>query len=149
MINNRALWYLELQLCRYTYHQRRYDLTGSRATESHPLGIHKYKEAIACRLYLSTRTRPDIAAAIGIFFRDCNASSTKSWVGINRVLRYFAGTAEFGLLFQQKGVWELPLVTVYSDAGWAANTRDGKSTSRYVVYLNGTPVSWFSKSREA
>lgn len=37
------------------------------------------------------------------------------------------------------------MLTVHSDADWAANTRERKFTSGYLVCHNSTPVSCFSK----
>ena len=51
-----------------------------------------YQQAIGCLIYLSTVTRPDIAAAVGILSRFMSNPSKDHWTGIKRILRYLKGT---------------------------------------------------------
>lgn len=84
-----------------------------------------YQEVIGSLLYLSTRTRPDISAAVGILARQSANPQHPHWVSVKRVFRYLCGTADFALrLDGQQGD-----LVCYSDADWASDRDDRKSTS--------------------
>ena len=67
--------------------------------ESNPSRFGKFKEVIGALLYLSTRTRPDIAAAVGYLARDSSSPNEASWMGFKRILRYLRGSTDFGIFF--------------------------------------------------
>ena len=80
--------------------------------------------------YLSTRTRPDIAFAVGIVACFCANPSQKHW----RILRYLKGTVSLGLVYKGNGSTEC---TGYSDADWAGDIADRESTSGYLFIFGG------------
>jgi hypothetical protein len=47
-----------------------------------------------------------------------------------------------GLLFSKTGS---SLLNAFSDADWAGNTDDRRSTKGYVVFLGSNKVSWSSQ----
>ena len=91
----------------------------------------KYQSAIGSLLYLSTRSRPDIAFAVGKAARYCSQPSNSHW--------------RYPVLYRPD---ELNL-TGYSDADWAGDTEDRKSTSGYVFMMSGSAVSWRSKKQSS
>ena len=109
--------------------------------------IGRYREAIGALLYISTRTRPDIAAAVGILARKCEDPNQADWIGVKRIMRYLKGTASLGLHFTWRKDSQPPIIESYADADWAGDISDRKSTSGIVVTVNGTPVVWKSKKQ--
>ena len=103
-----------------------------------------YQSAVGKLLYLSTRTRPDIAFAICSVARFTANPTQQHWKAVKHILRYIAGTIKFGLLFA-KG--ESTECTGYSDADWAGDIDDRKSTSGYMFKIAGASVSWRSKKQ--
>ena len=49
-----------------------------------------------------------------------------------------------GILYSQKGSGEC---VGYSDADWAGNINDRKSTSGYVLQISGGAITWKSKKQ--
>ena len=60
-----------------------------------------------------------------------------------RVLCYVRGTLHFGIHFAPG-----PLTfSAFSDADWAGDPTDCKSTTRELVFLGSSPISWSSKKQ--
>ena len=99
---------------------------------------HQYQEVIGSLLFLATRTRPDICAAVGILCRYTSAPTAENWVQLKRVLRYLRATTKYGLR-----IWisSEPLVA-YCDADWGGCRTDRKSTTGYLMTLGGSCISW-------
>ena len=64
---------------------------------------------------------------------------------MKRVLRYLAGTSDYGILLRRGSSLSLH---AYSDADWAGDSDDLVSTNGYIVYLGKHPISWSSKKKK-
>ncbi len=94
--------------------------------ESEPADQGLYQAAVGSLLYLSSRTRPDIAFVVNSAARFCSNPTKEHWTAVKRIFRYLRGTTEFGLLYC-KG--ESSDLVEYSDANWAGDCNDYKSTT--------------------
>ena len=65
-------------------------------------------------------------------------------VVVKRIFRYIVGTQNLGLWYPKENNFEL---MVYSDADYAGNNVDRKSTSGTCQFLGRSLVSWFSKKQ--
>ena len=101
-------------------------------------------QALVSLLYLSTKTRPDIAYAVGSVARFCARPTQQHWVAMKRILRYLKGTSNYGLSYKGDIGGE---ITGYSDADWAGDITDRKSTSGYVFMQAGAAISWKSRKQ--
>ncbi|UYV85025.1 hypothetical protein LAZ67_X004328 [Cordylochernes scorpioides] len=99
-----------------------------------------YRELIGGLSYLSQRTRPDIAYAVGILSRYCDNYTRKHWEAGKRVLRYMKSTKDFGISYRSTGK---PLIA-FSDASWASDIVDRKGVSGHLIILAGAPIIWRS-----
>ena len=63
---------------------------------------------------------------------------------IKHILRYLVETTNYGLLYKRNSQLEC---CGYSDADWAGDIDDCKSTSGYVFQIGGAPVSWKSSKQ--
>ena len=103
-----------------------------------------YQSVVGSLLYLSTRTRPDIAFAVGLAARFCSDPTSQHLTAVKRILRYLQGTTHHGLLFRRSKSSE---IVGYSDADWGGDRDDSKSTSGYMFQIGGTAISWQSKKQ--
>ena len=94
---------------------------------------------------MSTATRPDIAAAVGVLSQYMSRPSKDHWIGVKHVLRYLKGTLMYGLKFSAHE--EEPELFGYSDADWAGDVDTRRSTSGYVFQIGSSTVSWSSKKQ--
>ena len=101
-----------------------------------------YQSAVGSLLYLSTKTQPDIAFAVGNVARFSSKPTKFHWTAVKRIMRYLSGTLDHGLLYQNGDS-----ITGYSDADWAGDQNDRKSTSGFVFMMSGAAVSWNSKKQ--
>ena len=58
-----------------------------------------YQQAIGYLTYVSTATRPDIAAAVVTLSQFMTDPSKEHWMGVNGMLRYIKGTLSYSLKF--------------------------------------------------
>ena len=63
---------------------------------------------------------------------------------IKHIMRYLNGTQNYGLLYDKEKVTDF---IGYSDADWAGDLDDRRSTSGYLFKLSGAAVSWRSKKQ--
>ena len=106
--------------------------------DDRPCDSARYREIIGALLYLSTRTRPDITAAVSILSRHVSQPTNSHMTALKRVLRYLRGTTTHGI---HLGGTNKELV-VYADANWGGDSFDRKSTSGHLIQFGGTTISW-------
>uniref|UniRef100_A0AAV1TV48 Integrase catalytic domain-containing protein n=1 Tax=Peronospora matthiolae TaxID=2874970 RepID=A0AAV1TV48_9STRA len=87
-------------------------------------------------MHLTTATRPDIAYAVGYVSRSMENPQQEHWTAVKRIFRYLQGTKSHGLRFQPSDKIDF---RGYSDADWAGDHADRKSTSGYTFMLMGAP----------
>lgn len=104
------------------------------------------QSAVGSLLYLSGWTRPDIAFAVSQVARFCSNPTTELWTAVKRILRYLKGTPTYGLMYTTSGDTSGILIG-YSDADWADDVNDRKSTSGYLFMMSGAAVSWKSQKQ--
>ena len=105
-----------------------------------------YQSAVGSLLYLSMGTRPDITYAVSNVARFCVNPSKQHLTAVKRILRYLKGSVHLGLLYSKDSNTDC-LCVGYSDADWAGDIKDRKSTSGYLFKLSGAAVSWRSKKQ--
>lgn len=69
---------------------------------------------------------------------------TTHFAAVLRILRYVKGTLFHGLHFSTNSTLEL---MAYSDADWAGNPLNRRSTTGYYFFLGNSLISWRSKKQ--
>ena len=100
-----------------------------------------YKSLAGSLLYL-TATRPDIMYAANLVSRYMESPKDSHWKMAKRILRYVAGTLNFGLWYTKSDSNQL---SGYTDTDFAGSLDDRKSTSGHVFQLGTNLISWASK----
>ncbi|OWZ33152.1 hypothetical protein C356_05475 [Cryptococcus neoformans c45] len=106
-----------------------------------PAVLTPYQELVGSLLWLTGCTRPDIAFAASFLARYTASPTEEHWQLALRVLSYLSHTQGLGITLG--GV--KPTRTLTCDADWAGCEQTTRSTSGYVTYFCGSPVSWCSK----
>ncbi|KAJ9559500.1 hypothetical protein OSB04_004660 [Centaurea solstitialis] len=111
--------------------------------KAEPADKERYQRMVGKLIYLS-HTRPDIAYAVGVVSQFMHQPQKDHMEAVLRIIRYLKGTAGHGVLFQPNGHLETQL---YTDADWAGDKGNGRSTSGYFTLVGGNLVTWRSKKQ--
>ena len=104
-----------------------------------------YRSIIGSLLYLIT-SRPNISYSVGVCARYRANPKESHMTALKRIIKYVKTTAEFGVWYSND---TNDVLAGYSDADWAGNTDDRKSTSRGCFYVGNNLVSWMSKKQNS
>ena len=101
----------------------------------------KYRSMIGSLFHLVNCTRPDLSYAVSYASRyQVNPKSTEV-TAVKRILQYLNKTKSEGLVYKKSGNDKF-IIEVFVDASYAPQGE--KSTSGWVIYVNGNLVSWKS-----
>ena len=101
-----------------------------------------YQSAVGLLIYLSTKTRPDIAYAVRTIARHTSKPTIQHWTAIKHILRYLNDTIYHGLLYGYTSC-----LIGYSDTTWAGDIDDHKPTTSYDFKMSGAAISWINKKQ--
>lgn len=109
-----------------------------------------FRQILGCLLWGASSSRPDISFACSALGSIQLNPGPEHWELLMGVCRYIKGTIDYGLLYRPPSLGEdgagsglKPLG--YVDADWAGCINTRRSTSGYVFFMGGAPVSWSSK----
>jgi hypothetical protein len=109
--------------------------------------LTRFRSLVGSLRYL-VNTRPDIAYSVGMVSRFMETPTNEHWAAIKRIVRYIAGTTEYGCRYTCRPFANLKLLG-YSDSDHARDLEKIKSTSGVVFFLNGNVVTWTSQKQRA
>uniref|UniRef100_A0AAV1VNJ1 Uncharacterized protein n=1 Tax=Peronospora matthiolae TaxID=2874970 RepID=A0AAV1VNJ1_9STRA len=95
-----------------------------------------FHEAVGALMHLMTATLPDIAFAVSYVSCFVENPQVEHRMAVKRILRYFQGNKPHGICFKSDDKIDF---CGYSDADWAGDYADRKSTSGYAFILMGAP----------
>ncbi|XP_042005665.1 secreted RxLR effector protein 161-like [Salvia splendens] len=104
----------------------------------------RYQRLVGKLIYLS-HTRPDITYAVGIVSQFMHRPQTDHMEAALRIVRYLKGTVGYGVFLAKREDLE---IDGYTDADWANNPVDRKSTGGYFTFVGGNLVTWRSKKQK-
>lgn len=107
---------------------------------------YQYRQLIGSLMYLSVCSRPDIAFACSQLSQFNNCFGKPHWLAAKRLLRYLAGTINYGLHFVKSK--EL-LLHAYTDADWANDCFDRKSYTGFAIKLGNNIINWESRKQRS
>jgi hypothetical protein len=100
-----------------------------------------YASAVGSLQYAQVCTRPDLAFITGVLGRYQSNPGIEHWKMVKKVLRYVQGTKDLMLTYKRSDSLE---IKGYSDADYAGDKDNRKSTIGYVFTLVGGANSWRS-----
>jgi Reverse transcriptase (RNA-dependent DNA polymerase) len=105
--------------------------------------ISQFQRLVGKLIYL-TITRPDIAYSVSFVSQFMQKPTKHHMELINQILRYLKAAPGRGILMKNNGHVD---IVGYSDADWAGNPTDRRSTSGFCTFVGGNLVTWKSKKQ--
>ena len=110
-----------------------------------------YREVVGSLMYLMICTRPDISYAVTQLSKFLNCHGPIHHAAAIRVLRYVKGTRDYGLIYSPAShLTSAPNsgeVYGYSDSSHADDVDTRRSTTGYVFFFAGGPITWKTKTQ--
>ena len=116
-----------------------FDLLGKSVNSS------LYKSMIGSLFYL-TASRPNISYSVRVYARYQENSKESHMISLKRIIKYIKTTVDFGRWYSKD---TNNVLVGYSNADWAGNADDRKSTSGGCFYVGNNLVSWMSKKENS
>jgi hypothetical protein len=117
---------------------------GDNEPKFHDLTL--YSSAIGGLLFLANGTRADILASVSIFSQFVSNSSQNHWKGVSHILKYLAGTKDYGIFYAKNLTGEVKF-EAFSHSDHCGCTETRKSRSGCMMMLNNSFVSAFSRKQ--
>ncbi|KID81271.1 polyprotein [Metarhizium guizhouense ARSEF 977] len=114
-------------------------------TQATKKSIEVYQQKIGSILFAAISTRPDIAFAVSRLARHNLNPSDIHHRAADRVIQYLYSTRSYAIRLgrnTQKSNKPVEIFIGSSDASFADNTEDRKSSQGYVLRLYGGPIAW-------
>jgi hypothetical protein len=122
-------------------------LTGEQEGD-HLVDNHWYRSIVGELLYATVCTRPDLSFVVNLCARNVEKPTERHRNAIKKILRYVKSSLEVGLVYKKSMKDGLRLIA-YSDSDFSTDKTDSKSTTGYVVTLNGCTISWCTGKQKA
>ncbi|GKA85304.1 putative RNA-directed DNA polymerase [Tanacetum coccineum] len=119
----------------------------------------KYRQVEGSLEYV-TPSRHDIAFSVNKVCQYMHALTENHWSSVKRILRYLHGTVEHGMLIRRSSGSTLQAFTnvqwkgnpdtsleAFSDADWARDSDDRRSTGGFAIYLGSNLISWTTRKQ--
>jgi len=102
-----------------------------------------YKHIVGNLIYM-TITRVDLSYAVGVVSQFMQTPRKPHLDAVKRILRYIKHTLQCGIFNEAKSQLQ---VHGYTDANWAGNVSDRRSTSGFMFSFGSGVVNWSSKKQ--
>jgi hypothetical protein len=113
---------------------------GPYEEQQKPEVINQYQQEIGSILYLTTKTRPDIAYATGLLSRYMANPGPEHFIALEKLWKYLANHPKLGLTYHSE-----PELKGYCDSDWGGDIGTRRSTTGYIYLFRGSPLSWNSR----
>ncbi|XP_019431328.1 PREDICTED: uncharacterized protein LOC109338522 [Lupinus angustifolius] len=106
-----------------------------------------YGQIVGCLGFI-WHFKHEISYATRVISRNMANPKQSQMIAAKRIMRYLKGTMNYGIQFPNQKEKGKSCFIGYSYSDWCGDKEDRKSTSGYVFFMFGTPVSWSSKKQD-
>ena len=103
----------------------------------------RFRQIVESLIYL-TITPSDLSYSVCLISQYMSQPKAEHLQCVQRILRYVSSMKDRALLYRT-GIAEQ--LVGYTDADWAGNTGDRRSTSRFAFSLGSAAITWISKKQ--
>ena len=105
----------------------------------------RHYQRLVGRLIYFTITRPDITYAVSMVSQFMHSPTVHHLHIVKRILHYLKGSIGRGIIMHNN---HYTAISGYTNADWAGNAIDRKSTTGYCTFVGGNLVTWKSKKQQ-
>jgi histone deacetylase 1/2 len=105
----------------------------------------KYRSIVGGLQYL-TMTRPDLSFSVNKVCQYLHAPRSTHWSAVKRILRYVQATLSDGLQLRRPTM-SPDLLSAFSDADWAGDADDRRSTGGHAIFYGGNLIAWSARKQ--
>jgi len=102
-----------------------------------------YRHIVGSLIYMII-TRLDLSYAVGVVSQFMQTPQKPHLDAVRRILRYIKHTLQCGIFYEAKSPLQ---VHGYTDADWAGNVLDRRSTNGFMFSFGSGAVSWSNKKQ--
>jgi hypothetical protein len=106
---------------------------------------YPFRSVIGSLFHLVNCTRPDLSFSVSYCSRFQSCFGSTEVTAVKRILQYLNSTQDLGLAFRRPVDFKSLEMVAYVDASHAPQGE--KSTTGYVIFVNGNPISWKSQKQ--
>jgi hypothetical protein len=110
-------------------------------------GQTNYRSGIGMLLYLVKYSRPDIANCVRELAKMSGKATVLNYNQLLRCIKYVENTKHYGT-FALASTDENYIISAFCDSDYAGDYETRRSTSGFIIYINGSPIAWKSKGQE-
>jgi len=103
---------------------------------------HSYRSLIESLQYLNF-TKLDFSFAVSQVCQFMTNPTDLHLHAAKRILRHLKATLLSSLLFKPRPIQ----LSAYSDAEWAGDLSNQRSTTSFIVYMSSNPIAWAAKKQ--
>jgi transposase InsO family protein len=100
----------------------------------------EYRSAVGSLFHLVNCTRPDLSFSVSYASRFQSDYGNAEVTAVKRIIQYLKSTKDLGLFYVRNANFKEFELETYVDASHAPQGE--KSTTGFVIFLNGNPISW-------
>ena len=108
-------------------------------------------KAVGDLIFITQTCRPDVRHAVAKIGSRQDPTCVYFYRAVRHLWRYLKGAADWGILYRFNRTSDRESfhnqTVVYTDADWAADSRDRKSYSGILVFVAGNLVAWSSRKQ--
>ena len=112
----------------------------------------EYRSGVGSLLYLLKHSRPELSNPIRELSKAMHEPNIDHMKELLRVIKWVLNTPTVGLRMRPevernsegKVIWKIHGMC---DATWGSDPDDGRSVSGYIIFVQGVPVAWKSKTQ--
>jgi hypothetical protein len=114
----------------------------SKTSTAAPVDAMDYRRIVGSLRYL-VNSQPDLSFSVGYISRFMEAPTAEHLAAMKRILRYVAGTIDYGCCYRRRN-GEARL-TGFSDSDLAGDVDTRRSTTGVLFFLGGNLITWRSQ----
>jgi hypothetical protein len=107
-----------------------------------------FRSGVGSLLYLVKHSRPDIANCVRELSKVMDRAGHNHWKALLRAIRYCEVTKDHVTQIFNTEKEKRVKLEVYSDSDYAVDKETRKSVTGYVIFMDGSPISWRSKGQK-